>query len=312
MTTYDPQTREPREGARAGASLDTSASPRATAAKEMIGVFGSVGVTAFDVTITDRSQNLVGFQRNQSVGKLSATIPFLLEATDKAEQNLIVRPRGNDERRFIQLDDLDGPGIERVRAFAFLIIETSQDKETGKRNFQAWLTVEDADQDTARSLKAATGADATASGALRVCGSRNFKEKYAPDFPTIRAIEMQPGRSTRKEELSQSGLIKSEKAIQPPARVPSRGFASSTWPDYSIELSRSPRKKDGIIDASIADWHFALIAADRGFDPLALAKRLVEVSEKVRRMANEKEAWRYAERTARRAVETVARRKAGQ
>lgn len=295
-----------KEHGRGAASLDTATRPRATAAREMLSVFESVGATAFDVTITDRNQDLIGFQRNQSAGKLSASIPFLLDATDAAERNLIIRPRGKNERQFIQLDDLDGPGIERVRAFAFLIIETS------RGNFQAWLSVEDADGETARSLKAATSADATASGAVRVCGSRNFKEIHSPHFPTVRAVEAHPGRTTRKEELSQSGLLKTEKATTPPARAPRRGFESSTWPDYSIELSRAPKKKDGTIDASRADWNFSLIAADRGFTAQEIAEKLLEVSEKTQRTKNEGEARKYAERTAQRAAETVARRKAAQ
>jgi hypothetical protein len=304
MTSSPTMDREPKkEHGRGAVTLDTAKNPGATAAREMIGVFESVGANAFDVTITDQSQNLIGFQRNQSAAKLSASIPFLLDATDRAERNLIIRPRGENERQFIQLDDLDGPGIERVKEVSFLIIETS------RGSFQAWLCVADADENTARNLKVATSADATASGAARLCGSRNFKEIHSPHFPYVRTVEAHPGRTTRKEELSQSGLLKEEKATQPPARAPSRGFQSFTWPDYSIELSRAPKKKDGTIDASRADWNFSLIAADRGFTAQEITERLLEVSEKTQRM-KDSEARQYAERTAKRAAESVARRNA--
>ena len=50
------------------------------------------------------------------------------------------------------------------------------------------------DKDFARRLRKGTGADPTASGATRVAGSLNFKDKYAPDFPrvAIRAGEFRP------------------------------------------------------------------------------------------------------------------------
>lgn len=296
----------PEEGARAGTSPDTTTCTRTTAAREMLSAFRSIGASAFDVTITDLHGELKEFRRGQKAFFLLESIPSLLDTTDRAERNLIVRPRGENERRFIQLDDLDAASIERVRPFAFIILETS------RGNFQAWACVEDATQETARQLKAAAGADANASGAVRVCGSRNFKEKYAPHFPTIQVIETHSGRTTKREELLESGLLKEEEPSSPPARAPRRGFSSTTWPDYAVELARAPQKNDGTgIDVSRADWKYSLIAADRGFTAEEITDRLLQVSEKVRQM-KENEARSYAERTAQKAAESVARRKAGQ
>ena len=52
------------------------------------------------------------------------------------------------------------------------------------------------DKDFARRVRKGTGADATASGATRVAGSLNFKDKYAPDFPRVTIREARPGQLT--------------------------------------------------------------------------------------------------------------------
>ena len=36
---------------------------------------------------------------------------------------------------------------------------------------------------------AAPAADLTASGATKIAGSLNFKDKYAPDFPRVKILE---------------------------------------------------------------------------------------------------------------------------
>ena len=73
----------------------------------------------------------------------------------------------------------------------FLVLETSPG------NFQAWLALPGReDKEFARRVRRGTGADATASGATRVAGSLNFKDKYAPDFPRVAIHAAQPGRMT--------------------------------------------------------------------------------------------------------------------
>ena len=48
------------------------------------------------------------------------------------------------------------------------------------------------DADFARRLRKGAGADPTASGATRIAGSQNFKEKYSPDFPYVRIVHITP------------------------------------------------------------------------------------------------------------------------
>ena len=69
--------------------------------------------------------------------------------------------------------------------------------ETSPGNFQAWLALKGSeDKEFARRVRRGTGADATASGATRVAGSLNFKDKYAPDFPRVKIQPAQHGRMT--------------------------------------------------------------------------------------------------------------------
>jgi hypothetical protein len=70
-------------------------------------------------------------------------------------------------------------------------------------NFQAWLALPGAeDKDFARRLRKGTGADTTASGATRVAGSLNFKDKYAPHFPRVAIHTAHPALPARPSPSS--------------------------------------------------------------------------------------------------------------
>src|SRR5208337_3719648 len=91
--------------------------------------------------------------------------------------------------------------LPRLAPAVFLALETSPG------NFQAWVAMPDAeDKDFARRLRKGTGADPTASGATRVAGSLNFKDKYAPVFPRVAIREANAGRRTSAGELERLGL----------------------------------------------------------------------------------------------------------
>ena len=76
------------------------------------------------------------------------------------------------------------------------------------------------DKDLARRLRKGTGADATASGATRIAGSLNFKEKYAPDFPRMTLHAAQPGRTVTADELDRLGLVAAPEVVAQPLRIP--------------------------------------------------------------------------------------------
>lgn len=288
-----------------GAAFHEATTPTTTTeARAMLLAFASVGATHFDVTLKDEQSGQTAFDKGRTLNGLTISLTSLLYRADRDGQDIIIRPRGKNENELIQLDDITAESVQKVRAFSFAIIETS------RGNFQAWLAVTDADEITARQLRKGTSADLHASGAVRLCGTVNHKKEYAPDFPIVRLIESQPGRVTTIEELRKSELLQEVMtATATPPRAPSLPrFESQTFPDYGRCLKDAPDKQRGEgKDISRADWQFSLIAADRGFTAEQIAVELMNVSEKARQ-----DGIKYAERTAKRAVESVSRRKAGQ
>jgi hypothetical protein len=161
--------------------------PADQAARTMLDAFTSVGAESFDVTWTARQGQKANFRRHVPAHTLRHFLPSLISNAERSERNLIVRPVSR-RAVFIQLDDLSKEGLERVKPAAFLGLETSPG------NFQAWVAIPagGADKDFARRLRKGAGADDTASGATRVAGSLNFKDKYAPNFPRVQIAIASP------------------------------------------------------------------------------------------------------------------------
>src|SRR5271170_921194 len=170
-------------------------------AQAMLDAFASVGATQFDVTWTTRGGAKDGFRRGVRFADLARALPAMLDDATRKQRNLIVRPHGQAVT-FIQLDDLAPAMLARLAPAVFLALQTSPG------NFQAWIAISGAeDKDFARRLRKGTGADATASGATRVAGSLNFKDKYAPNFPRVAIGETHPGRKMTAGKLDQLGFV---------------------------------------------------------------------------------------------------------
>jgi len=183
----------------------TDDNPASQAARAMLDAFTSAGADHFDITWTTRQGEKAGFRRHMPADTLRHLLPVMLSNAEKNERNLIVRPL-SDRAVFIQLDDLSRAGLERVKLAAFLGLETSPG------NYQAWVAIPagQADKDFARRLRKGAGADDTASGATRVAGSLNFKDKYAPDFPTVQIAHNAPGLMASTGQLESMGLVAGE------------------------------------------------------------------------------------------------------
>ena len=241
-----------------------------TATRRMLDIFASGGAECFHVTWTNSAgsprrprslraalQSLGGplpqtenadwldavYIAGISIADLNRTIPALLETATADRLNLTVRPRGRG-MRFIQLDDLAADKLPALAAAMFLILETSPG------NYQAWLALPgEHDREFARRVRRGAGADLTASGATKIAGSLNYKDKYAPDFPRVTIRQAQPGRMTNPAELEQLGLV----APLSPARLFSRG--TDKWPSDALCLDKALHKRDGSgPDRSRADY----------------------------------------------------------
>jgi hypothetical protein len=200
--------------------------------------------------------------------------------------------------RFIQLDDLAAAKLPALAAAMFLIIETSPG------NHQAWLAMPgEHDREYARRVRRGVGADITASGATKIAGSLNFKDKYAPDFPRVTIREAQPGRMTSAAELERLGLVAPLETFT--ALSPARPFSRATdkWPSYALCLDKAPRNRDDSgPDRSRADYVWCMITISWGHGVDDTAARLLQESRKAR-----EEGPSYAMQTARQAEAAVER-----
>jgi hypothetical protein len=281
---------------------EDSANTAHSEARAMIEAFASVGATRFDVTWTNAAGDMELFRCGVSLADLRRTVTAMLDIAPAHQRNVIVRPRGPGVT-FIQLDDLKADQLPPLARAAFLMLETSPG------NYQAWLALPGTeDKDFARRLRKGTGADTTASGATRVAGSLNFKDKYAPNFPRVAIHAARPGRQANADQLEELGLVAEPEAVaQPlriaPARVSSGG--NRRWPSYARCVDGAPRNsEDTGPDVSRADFVFCMTAITWGWSAIEAAERLMEESAKAQ--ANGKG---YAELTARNAALAVERRR---
>jgi hypothetical protein len=306
---------------------ETGADTPLTAARSMLDIFASVGAERFHVTWTNSAgrprcprslraalQALGGplpqtdnedwldaiHIAGISAADLGRILPALLDTANADRLNLTIRPRGRGVR-FIQLDDLAAERLPALAPAMFLIIETSPG------NHQAWLALPgEHDREFARRVRRGVGADLTASGATKIAGSLNFKDKYAPDFPRVTILEAQPGRITSPAELERIGLVAPLEKFAPltPARRP---FSHGTdkWPSYALCLDKAPRNRAGSgPDRSRADYVWCMIAISWGHGIDETAACLLQESRKAR-----EEGQSYATQTARQAEAAVERRR---
>lgn len=205
---------------------------------EMLDIFGSLGVDRLDLTRTNLDGQKREYCAAQGLEAVRRRMPGLLRSAVQWQHNVIVRPQGG-RAELVQLDDLDGTKLERVREVAFLILASSAG------NHQAWVAVREGEWDLARRLRRGSGADAHASGATRVAGSVNFKRRYAPAFPTVEILEATRGLMVSAGELEAAGLVVGPKAA---AGVIRRGGGredrgGKAWPSYERCLQNAPPRR---------------------------------------------------------------------
>jgi hypothetical protein len=264
----------------------------------MLEVFASVGATRFDLTLTDVAGRKVAFRSHRWLDELRPALADILDRAAEQQHNVIVRPRASTAA-LIQLDDLDEETADRLQPVSFLTLRTSPG------NYQAWVAVTEADTDFARQLRKGAGADPTASGATRVAGSRNFKEKYAPAFPRVETVHASRGLVVNRSQLEGLGVVGPPEryATAAPRMQHSRPLAKG-WPNYQRCMENAPTVRDGgRPDISRADFTFCLLALDWGCGIEETAARLMQESPKARENGEV-----YALRTARNAAAALEQR----
>jgi hypothetical protein len=281
----------------------------------MLDAFASVGAITFDVTILDIEGKEQSFQANRSLAELRHSIGHRLQAVTAARHSLVIRPR-SATALLIQLDDFTDEKAAAIDPYAFMTLKTSHG------NGQVWLAVSDGPKESDREaakqfrtrVRRGAGADHSATGATRIAGSLNFKNKYAPHFPLVTLGQVSAGRTITVATLEQAGLIAREIPLpQPPAGVPrpflpARAVAGRPWPDYQRALRGAPLKQDGTgPDRSLADFMFCKWAIERGHGIEQTAEKLAEVSTKAQERIQVKDDKGYTLLTARNAAAAVER-----
>ncbi len=269
--------------------------PSVPQALMMIDTFASIGATHFDITFKHLSGEQRGFRQHRGVDEVRTSIPYLIASSTDRQNNIIVRPRV-EGATCVQLDDLDRQKAQKIAPTAFLMLETSPG------SYQAWLAVKDAPLGLTARLRRGIGADLSASGATRVAGTLNFKEKYAPGFPVVRLAARTRGRFATVDELNNLGVLAPD-ILQVEAVDRRTGRVASRWPDYQRCLEQAPesQSRPGERRGSSADYTFCQMALSWGHSVEATAAKLMEQSGKAQENGDE-----YALKTARRAVRTAA------
>lgn len=265
----------------------------------MLDLFTSVGARSFTVTKTDINQKLL-WGKSYEAAELFEKLPAMVRTAEvrrsvrtadgktmHAGENLIVRPTG-PEVAFVQLDDLTSEQLDRVRPASFMILSTSPG------NHQAWIAVSGIPKEKEpfkafmrRVREAVGGTDKSASGAVRIAGVENWKEKYLPNPPVVSIAYAMPGRVMTAERLQQMGLLAEPALVKLPVTpAPARVSDDRPWPSYQITLSRTRAKKDGSgPDRSLADFNFALVCLTGQRSVEETIAKLLEVSERARERA---------------------------
>jgi hypothetical protein len=271
----------------------------AVQARAMLAAFASVGALRFDLTFTNITGGKTGFLPSCSLDHLFSQMETILRDAVARQHNVIVRPRARDTT-LVQLDDLDDAGAERLRPVSFLVLRTSPG------SYQSWVALDaSADPDFARRLRRGAGADPTASGATRISGSRNFKEKYTPSFPRVETVHALLGLTVTPAELESVGVVAPQERTPSPVSFASlRSERPRAWPNYRRCVENAPPAREGgRPDVSRADFTWCLIAIDWGWGVEEAAARLLQESSKARENGEA-----YALRTARAAAAAVHQR----
>lgn len=237
-------------------------------ARRAVEVFESVGAASFSVTIRDEQTHNAEEYKTLDARSIDENLERYLRRNADTLSSFIVRPR---DAALIQVDDVTGETLERVKASAFLIAETSAN------NFQAWIALPpETDPETLSALRRRVldriGADSGASGAMRWPGSINHKPER--DGFRVRLRYAQAGRTVTASELDSAGLLAPAPRLTKTTTPISARISKRIVPDYQECLASKG------FDRSRADQAFMRKAFLRGFTKDEAIRELERVSER--------------------------------
>jgi hypothetical protein len=192
----------------------------------------------------------------------------------------------------IQVDDCSPELAERLRPFAFAVIETSPD------NFQVWIALAPETGEARRKavrdrlLRKFKESGETANGgaynAVRLPGSLNCKQKYLDalgEFPRVRLSHVAEGRTVTPEELEAAGWLAAPPAPVEPGKVlrfTTSKLPAGRMPDLNDYLARKWKADENRPDRSSAEMAWACACLRKGFPDYAVEDELRRITLKGR------------------------------
>jgi hypothetical protein len=192
--------------------------PGSSDASMLLTCLAESGCQQVGVTSLDTSGRMTGYQKTHPL-RMANHIDSWLTSAENRKRSVIARPE--PKNAWFQTDDITTTRAVELADVATFAIETSPNKA------QVWFRLSESDRENharihAR-LIAGMSADPSASGAMRLAGSLNFK--YQPP-PRVKLLYANPDREVTETQLEAAGLL-APAAPQTERRTSSRRGAVS-------------------------------------------------------------------------------------
>jgi hypothetical protein len=177
-------------------------------ARLMIALFLSVDKDRFDLLLTADSGEALVSETALDPDQLFERLPAHLQAADRDNLNIAIRPLANErpgEPLLVMVDDLDSHAVEEVRPHAFLTLETESQR------YQCWIAVGAGNWRSAAALRRLVGQDPsrTEAGAawVNLAGARNLRASHRDAqgrYPRVALAEAVVGHLVTVPQLESS------------------------------------------------------------------------------------------------------------
>src|SRR5260370_41133430 len=107
-------------------------------AELMVGMFQSVDRDAFDLMLIAEDERVLECATALNPQALMEQLPRVLKESEEKNYNVVIGPRSQgrpNDPALVRLDDIDAEQLNRIRSYAFLVLETRPD------TYQCWLAI---------------------------------------------------------------------------------------------------------------------------------------------------------------------------